>query len=187
MSVLPKIRAVNQLFRETDATIKTFIQHTGYTCIAGCGSCCQKTDIEATVLEFLPAAFHTFITGNSDMLYNKIEEGNSNICVFYNPFLQEGSCSQYPYRGLICRLFGFSKRQGKTGQYTLLACKPLKSTSNLVLTGDDVALLPDMSATYMALYGIDPQMALPYYPINHAIKRALAVVSFYFQYKRKPA
>ena len=46
------------VFEKLDQEIATFQSWSGLHCGWGCGKCCFKPDIEATILEFLPFAFY---------------------------------------------------------------------------------------------------------------------------------
>ena len=56
MDLLEKIKAVEEEFQNLDREISSFQSWSGLGCKVGCGKCCFKPDIEATVLEFLPFA-----------------------------------------------------------------------------------------------------------------------------------
>ena len=58
MDLLEKIKAVEEEFQNLDKEISSFQSWSGLGCKIGCGKCCFKADIEATVLEFLPFAQH---------------------------------------------------------------------------------------------------------------------------------
>ena len=57
MSVYRKVQLVEKLFYQLEKDVATFQQATGLRCKSGCGLCCTKPDIHATVLEFLPFAY----------------------------------------------------------------------------------------------------------------------------------
>jgi uncharacterized protein len=110
MSIERRVEAVEQLFKKLDTEIAGFSNTTKLHCKAGCGQCCTKPDVEASPLEFLPWAFHLFLNGEAEIVLEKLNTKKSPICHIYNPFSlldnSQGNCSNYIYRGLICRLFG---------------------------------------------------------------------------------
>ena len=54
------VARVESLFEKLDQEIAAFQGETTLHCAWGCGKCCFKADIEATILEFLPFANHLF-------------------------------------------------------------------------------------------------------------------------------
>lgn len=169
------VTKVEQLFAELDAKIARFTDASGLRCVDGCGECCNKKDIEATVLEFLPLAAHLWKNGKALSVLEKLEnEYVSDTCVF---FLND-RCSVYPFRGLICRLFGFSFVTGKDGKKKLSTCVIIKEKSpgqveeagSLADGGFEVPVMTDFSSR---LIGIDPEMGRRFLPINRAIRGAI--------------
>ena len=90
----------------------------------------------------------------------------------------------YDYRGLICRLFGFSARSNKKNELHLISCKIIKSGIHPDLLAGQINDAPVSSAWYLKLYGIDPQLATKHLPINEAIRKALELVMFLNQFKK---
>ena len=93
----------------------------------------------------------------------------------------------YSVRGLICRLFGFSVKTDKLGSRTLVTCHLIKDTMNGALLEPSLEIAPNLSSYYMRLYGIDPSLSIRYLPVNHAIKEAIEMILFDFNYRKKPA
>lgn len=187
MTLPEKISAVEQLFAKLDAAIFRFQQTSGLQCPPGCGKCCFKPDIEATVLEFLPFAWHVYERGAADAWYASTKSATSQVCVILNPQQQgQGLCSVYPYRGLICRLFGYSSRLNKYNRPELLTCGILReSPSYQKITAameEGMMEVPVMRDYYMGLQGIDPLLGTERLPVNVAISRALETVMHYKAY-----
>jgi Fe-S-cluster containining protein len=189
MELEEKVRAVEAVFERLDADIAAFQTESGLGCKWGCGKCCFKADIEATVLEFLPFASYLHKNGLALEWLERLSASDDPICLILNP-LQNGAgmCSEYRYRGLICRLFGFSARTNKYGSKELVTCQVIKTeqqaqyeaASSRVAQGGNI---PVMNQYYMQLHGIDFQMAQEFFPINEAIKRALEVILHYYAYR----
>lgn len=189
MELEEKVRAVEDVFERLDAAIAAFQSQSGLGCKWGCGKCCFKADIEATVLEFLPFAKFLYEKGLAFEWLEKLSSSDDPICHILNP-LQNGAgmCSEYRHRGLICRLFGFSARTNKYGSKELVTCQIIKTeqpgeyerASKRVAEGGNV---PVMNQYYMQLHNIDFQMAQEFFPINKAIKRALEVILHYYAYR----
>jgi uncharacterized protein len=189
MELEEKVLAVEKVFDSLDAEIAQFRQWSGLGCKWGCGKCCFKPDIEATVLEFLPFAHHLYKNGLAFEWLEKLEASQDSICMILNP-LQNGAgmCSEYRHRGLICRLFGFSARTNKYGSKELVTCQVIKTeqeqnyhaAAERVSEGAD---LPVMNQYYMRLHSIDFQMAQEFFPINKAIKHAIEAILHYYAYR----
>ncbi len=130
MSIKQKVSEVNQVFDQLGAEIAAFQSTSQLSCVAGCGKCCQKPDINASVLEFLPLAYALYQEGRADEVYDEMTQlGADDFCHFFRPVNKEanqGYCGSYQQRGLICRLFGFSARKDKNGLPTMITCKVIK-------------------------------------------------------------
>lgn len=189
MDLPEKINAVEEVFENLDKEIASFQSWSSLGCKIGCGKCCFKADIEATVLEFLPFAQHLYNNQLTDDWLEKIETTDTTLCSILNP-LQNGvgMCSQYKHRGLICRLFGFSARTNKYGKKELVTCQIIKEENPLnfnlavekIETGSEI---PVMNQHYMRLHAIDFELAREFFPINEAIKRAIEVILHYHAYR----
>ncbi len=189
VSIEEKVAAVEAVFNKLDNEIAAFQAASTLHCKFGCGRCCFKPDIEATLLEFLPFAYQAFKSGTAESWYQKLKEGDSEICLILNP-TQAGSglCSEYPHRGLICRLFGYSARTNKYGNRELVTCQIIKTEQASAYGAaqkaiDDGGSIPVMSNYYMQLHAIDFDLAKDFYPINEAIMRAIEVVMQYYAYR----
>jgi uncharacterized protein len=184
-----KVRAVEEVFDDLDHEIARLQDSTGMHCKFGCGQCCLKPDIEASALEFLPFALHLHKTGQADAWYERVKSTGSSICLILNP-TQPGSghCSEYPHRGLICRLFGYSARTNKYGKHELITCQIIKTEQSLSYQqaqrlSEEGGNVPVMTDYYMRLHGIDAELAREFYPINTAIRKALEIVLQYYAYR----
>jgi Fe-S-cluster containining protein len=189
VSITEKVQAVEEVFRNLDSEISTFQGWSGLHCKFGCGKCCFKADIEATVLEFLPYALYLYNKDQAFEYLEKLKSHDSSICLILNPTSdQAGLCSEYPYRGLICRLFGYSARTNKYGGKELVTCQIIKTeqAANYEQASTKVVEntpIPVMNQYYMQLMAIDHQLAQDFYPINEAIKRAIETVLHYYAYR----
>ena len=196
LSIYRKVKAVEKVFNALDSEISLFQTNSELRCVASCGKCCTKPDIEASVLEFLPFAYHVYKEGRAEEILRKAENADSAVCVLLQQFLEKsnaGFCGEYRSRGLICRLFGFSARTDKNGIKDLVTCSPIKSAqpiqyeeaSSHIASGN--LQVPVMSHYFMMLYAIDYQMASKFYPINEAIRLAIETVLSYYSYRSKNA
>lgn len=187
MSIHQKIVEVNKVYRRLAIHTSTYKKSSGLGCQEGCSACCLKNDIEATVLEFLPAAYDIYRKGESDRYYDKLENTQDPVCVFYNPLNFGGACTNYQNRGLVCRVFGFSKKMNKYDQPELISCKIIKADMNKETINSTIHKAPDASAYSMKMFSIDQKLSTQYYPINEAIKKALETVIMHYHYRKKPA
>src|SRR5690348_15743067 len=101
-SLEEKVKSVEAVFEKLDGGISGFQSATTLHCKSGCGQCCFKPDIEATLLEFLPFAFHLYHSNQAEAWLGRLRETDSDICLILNPTQAgAGLCSQYSHRGLI--------------------------------------------------------------------------------------
>lgn len=189
MTMEEKVAAVEQVFDKLDAEIQNFQGWSGLHCQWGCGKCCFKPDIEASVLEFLPFAYHLYKNGHAQEWLDRLNTTDSPICLILNPTQPgAGLCSEYKYRGLICRLFGYSARTNKYGTRELVTCQIIKTEQADAYTATakriaDNAEVPVMSNFYMQLHAVDFAMAQEFFPINQAIKHAIEAILHYYAYR----
>lgn len=195
MSIALKVRAVERLFARLQGEITEFQHSSGLHCLAGCGRCCTKPDIEATPLEFLPFAFDLFLAGNAEEMLERLKTEKSGICVLYSPLSLEntasGSCGSYKHRGLVCRLFGFAATRDKLGQLRLATCKLIKESQaeNYAKTMEALkegAGIPVFSDYYRRLFNIDTHLGSQFMPINEAMQEAIEAVLHYYAYRPFP-
>ena len=65
MQLHHKVRAVEKVFSSLQKEIESFQGESGLSCVANCGFCCTKADIEASALEFLPLAYALYKKGEA--------------------------------------------------------------------------------------------------------------------------
>ena len=189
MNLPEKIQAVEEVFKKLDREIAAFQDASTLHCKLGCGKCCFKPDIEATILEFLPFAHHLFKQGKADEWLERIKSSDSSICHVLNPTQNgAGLCSEYQHRGLICRLFGYSARTNKYGKKELVTCQIIKTEQSGAFQNTELNIeaglkVPVMNQFYMQLHGIDFELTRDFYPINIAIKHAIETVLHYYSYR----
>lgn len=192
MSLQQKVKEVERVFADLEKEMDRLRQSTGLYCVAGCGRCCFKSDIEASVLELLPYALHLIRTGRIEEAYDELKKNTSRQCSFLRPApgsTTQGSCLQYQYRGLICRLFGYAASKGMDGQAKLVTCQTIKTgqaeTVARVEAGlkEDRNTVPYMSDYYFRMRSIDPDLGTRLLPINQAMLKAMEEVMGYYAYR----
>lgn len=195
MAIEQKIRQIEELFHRLETEITTFKSETKLHCLVGCGKCCSNPEIEASPLEFLPWAFHLFLNGKAEETLLELNNSSVTTCHIYRPLahLEEfnGSCSNYRYRGLICRLFGYAANRDKYGELRLATCKIIKEdqTKNYNLAQEAISngkQVPIFTDYYMQLSQIDYHLASIILPINQALKMAIEEVLQYYAYRPFP-
>ena len=195
MAIEHKVRLVEELFDRLEKEITAFKSETKLHCLTGCGKCCSKPDIDASPLEFLPWAFHLFLNGKAEDTLFELNNSSITTCHIYRPFalIEEynGSCSNYRYRGLICRLFGYAANRDKYGELRLATCKIIKENQleNFNTTEEAISkglYVPIFTDYYMQLAQIDYRMGITLLPINEALKMAIEEVLQYYAYRPFP-
>jgi uncharacterized protein len=195
MSIESKVRAVEQLFERLENEISYFQTKSQLYCISGCGKCCTTPDIDASPLEFLPWAFHLFLNGKAESMLEELHNDKSLVCHLYRPLIvlesNNGRCSDYKYRGLICRLFGYASSRDKYGELRLATCKIIKDSqqdnyNNTVEAITKGLYVPIFTDYYMNLSQIDFTLGTRILPINQALKIAIEEVLQYYAYRPFP-
>lgn len=189
-----RVRLVEELFDQLEKESNTFRLESKLYCRSGCGKCCSTPDISASPLEFLPWALHIFKTNKADEMLAELANKSNSYCLLYQTTetnRNNGSCSNYKYRGLICRLFGYAASRDKYGELRLSTCSIIKEeqTENYNKTQEAITnglTIPVYTNYYMQLAQIDPRMAENVLPINKAMKMAIEEVLHYYAYRPLP-
>jgi uncharacterized protein len=189
-----KVRQIEKVFKAMDQDLTRFSKITGVGCPSGCILCCLKPDLEASVLEFLPLAWHLVKTNQHNEVLDKIESGQS-VCVSLNTIRTDSTnpgCGNYAYRGAICRLFGSATvRNSKTGKHSMYSCKTQKEEyasdwDSLTERINKMDHPPVVTDYYYQLMAIDPHLAADYNPINQSIYKAINKVAYYLSHRSRP-
>ncbi|WP_163709099.1 YkgJ family cysteine cluster protein [Mangrovibacterium lignilyticum] len=181
-----KIQRVQKLLKNAALHTEKFSAQSGISCGSKCHLCCLKKDISASPLEFFPLAYQLLKEGRADEFYDRLDQIQGNdLCILFSALGNTpGGCTAYAYRGLICRLFGFSTNRDKLSQNRMITCKTIKESPPYIqLTSKQLTKAPVMSEYYMQLAAIDFSLANQQLQINHAIKRALELVMTYYMYR----
>ena len=195
MSIEYKVRSVEHLFLGLDKQISNFQNESTLQCKSGCGKCCSYPDVDASPLEFLPWAFHLFLNSTAETTLAVLRAKSNSICQIYTPLSllesAKGSCGDYAYRGLICRLFGFGANRDKYGALRLATCKVIKQSQAMAYADAQEAIQKEMPVPiftdyYMRLSQIDYHLGTIILPINKALKMAIEEVLSYYAYRPFP-
>ncbi len=179
MNLRDKVIEVQKVFSEADDLIKEVQQHSGVSCLAGCGRCCHNPKIEAYTIEFLPLAWQLNEDGIAEDFLEELTNSTSDLCPVYKPSLL-GSCSNYTNRGLICRLFGSGAMRVKSGEKKLITCKEIKAEQpEKVASAEAFYKENDLPVTYTfynSLNQIEPSISSELFPIKEAVMNAIEYV-----------
>ncbi|KIQ22678.1 MULTISPECIES: YkgJ family cysteine cluster protein [Flavobacterium] len=195
MAIEEKVKQVEALFDRLEIEITAFKSETHLYCNAGCGKCCSTPNIYASPLEFLPWAFHLFLNGKAEETLVELKNNEVKNCHLYRSIFileyQKGSCSNYRYRGLVCRLFGYAANTDKFGKLRMATCKIIKEQQTENFTKAEELInkkiyVPIFSDYYMRLAQIDLRMGVILIPINEALKMAIEEVLSYYAYRPFP-
>jgi len=195
MAIEEKVKQVEALFDRLEIEITAFKSETHLYCNAGCGKCCSTPNIDASPLEFLPWAFHLFLNGKAEETLVELKNNEVKNCHLYRSIsileYQKGSCSNYRYRGLVCRLFGYAANTDKFGKLRMATCKIIKEQQTENFTKAEELInkkiyVPIFSDYYMRLAQIDLRMGVILIPINEALKIAIEEVLSYYAYRPFP-
>jgi Fe-S-cluster containining protein len=188
MNLQEKSQEVRRVFDALDVEIRAFLEASKLTCIPGCGFCCSNPKVNASVLEFLPLAFDLYQKGKAERALDILEQANEeSLCILYksmSPDNAMGFCSDYPNRGLICRLFSSSYRKNKKGRKEIITCKKIKEGKKAEFEAATLSInndlpIPSSTGIYNQLYNIDFQLTSQQFPINMAIRKAIEAVLTY--------
>jgi Fe-S-cluster containining protein len=188
MDVHALVGEVEEVFNAVaDMTIQVGL-HSGLACPPGCGRCCNNPAIDVYPIEFLPLAVHLHDTGNAELFLEGIAHQEAGLCPLYQP-AGMGCCTAHQYRGLICRLMGYSAMRNKHGQRKLIACSVFKEgqpeqilLAEKYLESTDA---PFASQFYDRLVYLCPSLAAGPIPIKQAIQKAIEYVGHRAYYKRE--
>lgn len=188
--MLEKIRKVEQVFKQLDKETLKFGKLSNLKCLTNCNLCCMKQGLEANVLEFLPFAYFLVQNNLHEAALDLLDTEPEHCINLANNQLkgQTAGCINYEYRGLICRLFGFSAVQDKNARLSVYTCSHIKNeypaefkrATGLINSG---ASIPHVTDYYYRIYFIDNQMANDYNPINVSIRKAIEKVAYYYANK----
>lgn len=189
IKISPELSKLNEkvlnLFAEVDRKARELKVLTGLACPGGCGHCCLKEDIEATITEFLPLAVYLWEKGEAGIWVDRLSgDKRGGVCVFYRPdpgVQDNGRCAVYSHRGLICRMFGIFGTKDKKGAPGLAVCSVIKKkfpekVGEAEKAAGSAAGVPFMTAFSSKLAAIDPSLGTSFYPINTAIRYAIEKV-----------
>ena len=183
--MLKEIIRVQQILNDAQVRTRLF-QHDGHlNCLSHCCHCCQKTDLLASPLEFLPLAYHLYKTARAEQFYDRLRQLPANqYCALLDfESTNHGQCHEYAYRGLICRLFGFAANLDKNSRRRLISCRSIKESNGYLHLGTTLDQAPLFGNFYFRLEAVDFSLAGEQLQINEALRKAIEIVLTYFQFR----
>jgi Fe-S-cluster containining protein len=175
---------IMNVFSDLERAIGFYKMETGIDCLRSCGHCCNNPDVEASPGEFLPLALKLWESGGATKVLSKINDlPERSVCVFYtfktgDP--EKGFCSIYNYRGLICRLFGFTAAANKNGENTLITCRLIKNRFvHEMAEAENSGIVPPLMEEYTRTFEpLIAEFGNVHYPINQAIRVIVEKIGF---------
>lgn len=127
------INRYKNFLKDFDELLKAlfFSQDKYINCKKGCSKCCEKGDYPFSQLEFsyltqgyltLPENRRILVQQNIRNLKLDKKEFKGERFEHVCPFLINGECSVYDYRGIVCRTFGFCYYDDINGYVRLPDC-----------------------------------------------------------------
>ncbi len=186
--MLDKIRKVEQVFEQLDKETEKFGKQSNLKCLTNCNLCCLKKGLEANVLEFLPLANYLFKNNLHEAALDLLTTNPEHCISLANSQVpgHTAGCSVYAYRGMVCRLFGFSGVKDKNSGLAIYTCSHIKkeypeefkNAMERINSGMEIPMVTDF---YYQIYFIDSHLANDYNPINVSIRKAIEKVAYYYE------
>ena len=191
-----KASEVLEIYDDACRTIRDIQIETGLRCLPSCRECCKTSgdSIQVTITEFLPLSLRLWNEGRADDLLRRLEDvSDSDRCILFEgsgEIRNEGGCTEYAFRPLICRLFGFSGVIDRLGRVAPVICKYVKTgyphcVERFTEKFSSGLEIPVFSDYLKRVQGIDPHMGSRTYSINSALRKALEYVGMRFDYSSK--
>ncbi len=188
-----EVTALLDIFREIDKKIDLFRAKASLSCVPGCGNCCRDACVGVSVLEVQPLAVYLLQSKKADHWLERINpEDERARCVFYSreQLSNGGHCSVYPYRPLLCRLFGFASRVTEKKDREIMLCKEIKNyfpqeVQRVQSQSKIKSYSPVSSEFAIKAYGVSMDLANDFRNINIAVKRAVEIIGYHEDLFRK--
>jgi Fe-S-cluster containining protein len=153
---------VLELYGAADQAVVIYQQASGLGCPGGCVQCCYSEKVE--------------------LILKRIEkQDSSRQCILFRPDLssnEAGGCTLYPFRALICRLFGFAGNTDRNGVPQLARCRnmPLPAPVRRQTGPETQIKMPLFHSYGLAITAMHPHLGTLRKPINESLYEALAKV-----------
>jgi Fe-S-cluster containining protein len=169
------LRTLPRIYKTIDRKIAKLKKATHMRCLHDCGYCCEQSLLDIHPIEIFPLVFALYLKKQLPFYLDHFNNDPANHqCLFYRVEKPgHGYCTQYQWRPLTCRVFGFATRRDKYGQDELVCCKLIKETTpndfaaaaKLVAAGNHIVRMSDYSyqISLLATHLVTKRM-----PINQA-------------------
>jgi uncharacterized protein len=190
MNIRELSQELQKIYEDMAQTFSHYQNASGLHCLSGCGKCCTNPEIEATVLEMLPAALKIYDEQKMEEWLERLENPSSPYCLFYLPHNEDGSqgqCQSYKEGPSVCRMFAVAGYFDKQHEATLSVCKLIKEKypdlTKLRSSEANLENTPMLASWSYQVTELNPTLSEEKMPINQALKRALEKVALYAQYQ----
>jgi Fe-S-cluster containining protein len=168
-----------ELFSRIDAETSAFALASGLRCPDGCGACCENPGVHTSVVELEPLARDLVARGQAEAALERAATTGPGRCVLYESHGPgTGRCTEYAFRPVVCRLFGFAAVRDKQARPELAGCKVHKTQqpeamahARALVAGG--APVPNMMAWQQEVLDLGTSATGTLVPINVAIQEAL--------------
>ena len=124
---------ISTYFSEMDKVNDDFSKKSNIKCVSTCGGqCCLNKNIEINPVELLPLIIELSDSGELFKFYEISKNNQESHCIFF----QNGKCSIYKNRSVLCRLFGYSSTYNKNKEKVMSICSLIKNEQNIDLTSE---------------------------------------------------
>jgi Fe-S-cluster containining protein len=181
---LPELREV---YQEVDTQILLFKDAARIECLKGCQECCHSARyVEVSPFEMLPLGIHLWKKGGAEAILKQLEEVDPEgpcILLNRNPSPFSGGCGYYPFRPLLCRLFGFSAVLDKYGTPKIALCKSLKQLNPGIADRINEMIQKGLQVPILSQYSrrvafIHPRLGQVRHSLNFSLKQALEIIGY---------
>jgi Fe-S-cluster containining protein len=185
--IFPGLKELIGLYKDLDEEASRFKKAAALDCLKFCKKCCtpDKAQIEASVFECLPLSIHLWKRGKAESYLQRIaSDGEKNLCVLYSadhsPSPASG-CKHYPWRPLLCRLFGFSAVLDKHGHPRIALCRTIKDADPQAEDRINQKIARELRPMIIPHWArqassLNPHLGQERHPINQAVRLALEKV-----------
>ncbi len=184
----PGLPELMEIYQEVDTQTLLFKNAARIECLNKCQECCHSARyVEASPFEMLPLSIHLWKEGGAEAILKQLEEADpEGPCILLNrnpSSLSAGGCGYYPFRPLLCRLFGFSAVLDKYGTPKIALCKSLKQLdtgiedriNEMIQKGLQVPILSQYS---LRVSFIHPRLGQVRHSLNFSLRQALEIIGY---------
>jgi len=185
--IFPGLKELIGLYKDLDEEASRFKKAAALDCLKFCKKCCtpDKAQIEASVFECLPLSIHLWRRGKAESYLQRIaSDGEKNLCVLYSAdhsLSPASGCKHYPWRPLLCRLFGFSAVLDKHGHPRIALCRTIKDADPQIEDRINQKIARELRPMIIPHWArqassLNPHLGQERHPINQAVRLALEKV-----------